>query len=322
MLSPMVSRKIVRVIALLGLALTLWCAQTPATHAQDEVTWLLTQINNLRASLGLPPYSLNAQLSTAATLHSQYMVNTCDISHTEANGSTPTSRARAQGYTGSWISENIYMGQLARAEDAWNFWINSPIHYQGLTHNVINEVGIGVAYGECGQGYTLLFGHRDDVSAPAAPPAPPAANNDGSGSSAPPPTQAPYVPPPPTRTPTPTVPTITPSYTWTPTAIVSPSPTHTTTPTATATNSPTPLVLPTVAASDTLPPTAPTVIAQLPSASSTASPSSGNTPPPTPTVPPTPSPAAQSAPSWLPPVLFLGAALLTAVGGWLLWRAR
>ncbi len=311
----MVSRKIVRTIALLGVALALWRAQAPL-YAQDETTWLLTQINNLRASLGLPAYRLNPQLSAAATLHSQYMVNTCDVSHTEANGSTPASRARAQGYTGSWISENIYMGQLARAEDAWNFWINSPIHYQGLTHNVINEVGIGVAYGECGQGYTLLFGHRDNVS---APPAPPAENNIGEENAAPPPpTSAPYVPPPPTRTPTPTIPTITPSYTWTPTAIVSPSPSSTPTRTATATRSPTPLVLPTAAASETLRP-APTHVAQMPTIALVAP--TNNAAPPTPAEL-SHSPSPQDETEWLPLVMLAGAALLALTGSMLLWRAR
>ena len=316
----MISRKTMRVIMLAALALMLWGAQTPSAQAQDEVTWLLTQINDLRASLGLPPYSLNAQLSAAATQHSQYMVSTCDVSHTEANGSTPTSRARAQGYTGSWISENIYMGQLARAQDAWNFWINSPIHYQGLTHTVINEVGIGVAYGDCGQGYTLLFGHRDNVS---APPAPPAANDEGNGESAPPPpTQAPYVPPPPTSTPTPTVPTITPSYTWTPTPVVSPSPTLTPTQTATATRSPTPLVLPTVAESDAPQTFAPTAVAQLPTVSPFPSPSATDTPPPVSTGSPVSPGPASHAPDWLPMALLAGAVLLGMMGGLLLWRAR
>ncbi len=307
----MVGRNIVRAVAALGMAAALWLGPGPAAHAQDEVTWLLTQINNLRASLGLPPYRLNPQLSAAATLHSQYMVETCDVSHTEANGSTPASRARAQGYSGSWISENIYMGQLARAQDAWNFWLNSPIHYQGLTHNVVNEVGIGVAYGPCGQGYTLLFGHRDGVSAPAAPPA----ENPAQSSAPPPPTQAPYVPPPPTRTPTPTVPTLTPSYTWTPTTVRSPTPTATHTQSPTATASPTALVLPTVAASNTLPPTA---VAVLPTASSPRTP----TPLPTPaTADPLP-PAAPSLPRWLPLALLAVAALLATLGGWLFWRAR
>ena len=317
----MVSRKIVRAVGLLGLVLTLWRAQAPPTRAQqDEVTWLLTQINALRANLGLPPYSLNAQLSVAATQHSQYMVETCDVSHTEANGSTPTSRARAQGYTGSWISENIYMGQLARAQDAWNFWLNSPIHYQGLTHSVINEVGIGVAYGQCGQGYTLLFGHRDNVSAPPAPPAESGAgNNAGESAAPPPPTQVPYVPPPPTRTPTPTVPTITPSYTWTPTPVVSPSPTASPTRTATITRSPTPLVLPTVAASDTQPPTARTAVAQVPSASPTERPSVTATPSPAPAAAPS---SANGAADWLPLAMLAGAGMLAVLGGLLLWRGR
>lgn len=204
--------------------MTLLVLLGPDTRAQaqrpDDVTWLLNQINALRADLGLHPYALNPQLSTAAQLHSQYMSDTCDVSHTQANGSRPIDRARAQGYTGGWISENIYSGATPNASAAWDFWINSPLHYQGLTHKIVNEIGIGAAHGACGwYSYTLLFGHRDDVTAPPAP-APPAG---GDSSAPPPPTARPYVPPPPTSTPTPTIATLTPSPTWTLTPTWTPS---------------------------------------------------------------------------------------------------
>ena len=77
------------------LVLLIGAGQPAATHAQDDVSWLLEKINGLRASLGLPAYALNAQLSTAATWQSQYLVETCNIVHVRPDGSSPTSRAAA-----------------------------------------------------------------------------------------------------------------------------------------------------------------------------------------------------------------------------------
>ncbi len=290
-------------------------------RAQDEVSWLLQQINALRAELGLHPYNLNPQLSAAAQQHSQYMADTCDISHTQSNGSTATTRARANGYTGNWISENIYGGRSAQA--AWNFWTNSAIHYRGLTHEVVNEIGIGVASGSCGKGYTLVFGHRDGMTAPPAPGAP--AVEAEAGAEAP--------PPPPTSTPTPTIPTLTPSPTWT----ITPTPTATgrvsATPAGTHTPTATPLILPTVpalardqasGASAT-----PAAVAQVPS--DTPSPDAPLDTPAPPLLTSTPgrvpgSPVATAAgadvPRWLPGVLLLGAGLLGAAGIVVWLRAR
>jgi len=186
-------------------------------EAQDDTTWLVQQINTLRGGLGLGGYALNAQLTSAATQHSTYMATTCDIAHNESNGSTPASRAAANGYVGDHVSENIYGGSNAKASDAWTFWINSPVHYAGLVHGLLNEVGVGIAHGPCGHYYTLLFGHRADVNAPAAPTA------ASGGQPAVQPTQKPYVPPPPSRTPTATLPTFTPSPTWTLTPTRNPS---------------------------------------------------------------------------------------------------
>jgi hypothetical protein len=216
-------------------------AGVPPVRAQDETTWLLDQINGLRAGLGLYPYTLNAQLTAAATRQSQFMAETCNVSHTWPDGTTPTDRAQQAGYTGNWISENIYAGSNARPIDAWTFWVNSPVHYSGLVHDVVNEVGIGIVHGGvCGHAYTLLFGHRDDVNAPPAPAVSSSLGDSAESGPAAPPV---YVPPPPTHTPTPTIPTLTPSATWTITRTRTPTRTGAP-PTATGT----PLVLPTVPA--------------------------------------------------------------------------
>lgn len=299
------------------LCAVLWTQPLPSVQAQDDVSWLLGQINALRGELGLHAYSLNAQLSAAATQHSRYMADTCDVSHTESNGSTATTRARANGYTGNWISENIYMGR-GGAQGAWNFWTNSAIHYQGLTHKVVNEIGIGVASGSCGRGYTLVFGHRGDVSAPPAAPS-------GDGGAAPAPQV--YVPPPPTFTPTPTFPTLTPSHTWTFTPTATDAPAGTPTQAATHTPTNTPLVLPTVPALEIPASNTPVVVALVPSVppSDTPLPTAR---PPSRTPPPDAvqlvraeanTPGDDDMPVWVPLALLVSALLLGGVGV-MIWR--
>lgn len=217
-------------IAALLVILTALLPQSAPAHAQDDKAWLLSQINNLRAQLGLHAYVWNDQLGAAAQQQSLYMAETGHISHTQVNGSTPASRASANGYTGRFVSENIYGGGIAGAADAWNFWINSPVHYAGIAHQRNNEIGIGVASGPNGNFFTLVFGYQSNLNAPPAGDSnnSPPPQDTGGDTSAPPPTQAPrYIPPTRTFTPSPTVPTLTPTATWTGTATWTPSPTWT-----------------------------------------------------------------------------------------------
>lgn len=146
--------KIVR----LCFAVLLAAAILTPTGAQDVVSDLLGRINGLRSSLGLPGYTLNSALSAAALNQAQYMVSTGQITHTQANGSTPSTRAAAAGYGGSWVSENIYGGTNATPADAWNFWLNSPIHYRGMTNPNYQEIGIASASSDWGRAYVLVFG--------------------------------------------------------------------------------------------------------------------------------------------------------------------
>lgn len=208
---------------------------SPAAAQGSDPQWLFGQVNNLRGGLGLHAYVWNDQLAAAAQQQSEYMAATGHISHTQSNGSTPTSRAAANGYGGTMIAENIYGGLMAQATDAWAFWVNSGVHYATLTNSRNNEIGIGAAKGDNGTYYALVIGYRRDVT---APPAPVPVNNSGGEAPAAP--VAPAAPPPtarpPTRTftPSPTIPTATPTITWTPTFTWTPSPTDTVPP-ATAT---------------------------------------------------------------------------------------
>ncbi len=140
--------------------LALWVAavSAPSGYAQDAASELLTRVNNLRASLGLPAYRWNNALAAAAANQARWMVDNNQVSHTQPDGSTPRSRARAAGYPSQLVSENIYMGGMASVDAAWNFWVNSGVHYAGLTNARYDEVGIATAAGAGGRAYVMVFG--------------------------------------------------------------------------------------------------------------------------------------------------------------------
>lgn len=131
------------------------------THAQDAVSDLLGRVNALRIGLGLSAYSLNSQLSVAAQNQAAWMAATGNVSHIQADGSNPRSRAQAAGYASSWVSENIYVGTIASANDAWVFWLNSPVHYAGMTSPNYAEIGIGTSNGSGGKAFVLVFGNQN-----------------------------------------------------------------------------------------------------------------------------------------------------------------
>lgn len=148
-----------------------------AGQAQDAVSDLLGRVNSLRSSLGLTGYTLNSALSGAAQSQAEWMAQTGSVSHTRPDGSSPRSRAAAYGYSSTYVSENIYMGGLASANTAWSFWVNSPIHYAGLTSTNYTEIGIGISTsGTHGTAYVLVFGN------PAGYVAPPRSSSSGTGS--------------------------------------------------------------------------------------------------------------------------------------------
>ncbi|MEM6283867.1 MAG: CAP domain-containing protein [Chloroflexota bacterium] len=130
----------------------------PRAHAQESAE-LLNRVNNLRTSLGLAPYSMNSALNAAAASHARWMAGTGQVSHTQPDGSTPRTRAAAAGYRSQFVAENIYGGGNASVNVAWNFWVNSGVHYRGLTNPNYQDVGIGIARGSGGGAYVMVFGN-------------------------------------------------------------------------------------------------------------------------------------------------------------------
>jgi hypothetical protein len=161
-----------RLKLLVLLTLCLLIAAVPFAARAQESGDLLARVNNLRAQNGVPPYSLNGALSAAAQQQAQWIVDTGNVAHTHPDGSGPRTRALANGYPSIDVGENIYGGTNADVNDAWTFWVNSGIHFQGMVNPRHQEIGIGVAHGGWGSAYVLVFGGNG---------APPPVSAGGSG---------------------------------------------------------------------------------------------------------------------------------------------
>jgi Cysteine-rich secretory protein family len=159
----------IRLLLLISLLLTslLPFGLAPVTAQGDDVAQILGRINALRQQNGLLPLDLSSTLTAAAQRHSDDMARTGNIDHTGSDGSTVDSRIRDAGY-GHWRNfglwgENIYGGQMANVDAAWNFWINSQVHRANILKPRYREIGIGVGRSDNGTYYTLNFGSQPNV---------------------------------------------------------------------------------------------------------------------------------------------------------------
>ncbi len=120
---------------------------------------VLEMINSARATAGLAPLSVSSQLSAAAVQHSTDMACNNLTNHTGSDGSTWYDRAAAQGYANySSARENIYYGGFPA--DAFEWWMNSQVHYDNIMHPNVSEIGLGfVTYDNSAwvRYFTLVF---------------------------------------------------------------------------------------------------------------------------------------------------------------------
>ncbi len=151
--------KIMLMIRLLPAIIGLLFALALSTAAQGGAGYLLAQANQLRASRGLPAYTLDSALSAAAGNQAHWMAATGIIEHRQSDGGGPRERALNAGFPSAWVSENIYLGSDPGPEDAWIYWLNSPVHYAGLVSPHYDKVGIGSAKGSALTAFVMVFGN-------------------------------------------------------------------------------------------------------------------------------------------------------------------
>lgn len=116
------------------LALTL-C--TPA-FADSEAEAVL---NNFRAGQGLAGLSTSLALEESAQAHVQDMVQGGFFSHSGSDGSSFSDRARAWGYQGCPVGENIAKGQ-GSVDAVIQSWAESPGHRANMLNQQATEFGL------------------------------------------------------------------------------------------------------------------------------------------------------------------------------------
>jgi len=130
---------------------------------------LLAQVNAARARPRLcgrqrfaaaRPLAWNASLGAAAQGHSKAMAYGNYFAHQDPDGETPADRARAAGFRGRQIGENIAAGQ-GSPNKAMAGWLASPGHCANLMNPMFTQVGAAYAAdarSDEGVYWTMLFG--------------------------------------------------------------------------------------------------------------------------------------------------------------------
>ena len=110
---------------------------------------MLGLINDERKAAGLPAYSLDNQLQSAAQSHSADMACNGFFSHTGSDGSSVGERVTGQGYEWTQVGENIFAtGDTSSSAPqlALEWWMAGPAHRANILSEDFSDVGIGYVH--------------------------------------------------------------------------------------------------------------------------------------------------------------------------------
>lgn len=119
------------------------CSPSESSAFEDA---LLGLINDERKAVGLPTYSQESQLQTAARSHSADMACNGFFSHTGSDGSSVGGRVSAQGYEWTQVGENIFATSDTSSEApqlALEWWMAGPAHRANILSEDFSDIGIG-----------------------------------------------------------------------------------------------------------------------------------------------------------------------------------
>jgi len=128
----------------------------PAAATADEEAQFVAALNQVRAGVGLPALTVNAELVGLARQHSRVMADAGQIFHSD-----PISA----GYTGPWakLGENVGVG--ANVQVLVDAFVASPGHYANIVDPAFTQIGVGVVWRD-----NALYTTHRFLQLPAAPP--------------------------------------------------------------------------------------------------------------------------------------------------------
>jgi LysM repeat protein len=135
-----------------------------ATAQRDPVNEVITLVNELRLSNGLPAYEVDAALMSAAQAQASWSAANNHIGHDGPGGSSPDDRAQAAGYGGgeaSFATENTAHGTI----DSYNtpdlvvtMWQSDWGHLNALISPEYEHIGVGYAEADGYSWYVMMVG--------------------------------------------------------------------------------------------------------------------------------------------------------------------
>jgi uncharacterized protein YkwD len=138
----MFSKKQVFVGFLVGLSLFVSVGGAQARTITSSEASLLTTMNSVRKSYGLPAFRLDYRLVRAARGHSADMMRRQYFAHGSVAG-----RVLASGARGPLFGEDLAWAQNITATWVVDHWLASPSHRAVLLRPGFHRVGIGYAFG-------------------------------------------------------------------------------------------------------------------------------------------------------------------------------
>lgn len=156
-------QRLIHFFLLIILSLPLILLSYQPSKAQAGDAWeLISEVNALRVSYGLPPLEVNNSLMSAAQGHSAYQAQIGTWTHTGPGGSRPRDRAIAAGYGGGaqvYVSENVATGiNLSPHDTVYQMW-QDAIHLETMISPSYREIGAGVASSDGWVYYTIDVGY-------------------------------------------------------------------------------------------------------------------------------------------------------------------
>ena len=134
------------------------CSQGSSTSQSGSISQIerqaMEQVNRIRASRGLKPLVISAELSAKARVKAQDMKQKGYFSHNSPTYGTPFQMMKRLGITYRSAGENIAMGYRS-AEAVVNAWMNSPSHRAAILSTKYTTMGIGYADGYWAQWFII-----------------------------------------------------------------------------------------------------------------------------------------------------------------------
>ncbi|MDD5466241.1 MAG: CAP domain-containing protein [Anaerolineales bacterium] len=151
-----------RLLILIGLAVALLMLLpgSPASAQNFGAYDLIAAVNALRASQGLAPYTVDAELMAYAQEHSEYQASTDTSTHQHSDGQNSLSRGYLENVAGGDIG---YLTVDAIVNQIWA----DPVHMKTMVGYASGYVGAGVAASSTTV-YVTLNVLPGDGAAPAA----------------------------------------------------------------------------------------------------------------------------------------------------------